>query len=170
MKMLLISAGGALLSAPVVAAQTAQTPAVVASVIDCRSETSEAARLRCYDAAAAGLAQATSAGTIVFLDREAVTKTRRSLFGFDMPDLPFFKGKGQEEAPKEIVARIVSAQAAGFQNWLLALDSGGTWQTTEPTPNLSMPRPGDQVRIKKSAGGGYMLQIGSRNIRTRRVR
>jgi len=172
MKTSLLLAGALLLAAP--AAARAQekppVPAVVTSVVTCRTQTDEAARLRCYDAAAAALAEATANGSLLALDKEAVRKTRRSLFGFDIPNLPFFRDKDDADAPKEIVAKVASVRAAGFENWLMTLDNGAMWQTTEATPKVPMPRAGDEVRFVKGVTGSYMVQVGSRRIRARRVR
>ena len=164
------------LTASIAALAAAQAPQaqpvapVVASITKCRSVADEQARLRCYDSAAAALDTATASGSLVVLDRDAVKKTRRSLFGFDIPNLPFFRGNDDVDSPKEIQAKVTAARAAGFENWVLTLDNGAVWQTTEPTPKLSMPRVGDDIKVKRSVTGTYMVQVGSRNIRARRVR
>ncbi|HEX8215323.1 MAG TPA: hypothetical protein VF582_07630 [Allosphingosinicella sp.] len=153
------------------AAGQAPPPAVVRAPIDCRGLADGAARLRCYDAAVGALAEATRSGTIVVLDRSAVRRTKRSLFGFDLPDLPFF-GDDEDEpkVPKELIAKVKSARPYGHLMWLMELETGAAWQTMEPTPNLSLPRAGDEIKIRKAVAGGYMLQIGQQFIRTKRVR
>ncbi len=165
----IVVAGAAMASAAT--AQTAQqTPPAIASVVNCRSVQDPQARLRCFDEAASALAQAVQGGGLVTLDRECVRKTRRSLFGFDV-DLPFFGGgKKHEEQPeeKEIEAAVKSARGTGNGMWLLTLDTGATWQTTEASP-LLMPKPGDKVTIKKGLAGGYMLQYRKRSTRAKRV-
>jgi hypothetical protein len=146
-------------------------PAVVRAPMDCRGLADGPARLRCYDSAVGALAEATRSGTIVVLDRSAVRRTRRSLFGFDLPDLPFFaEGEDEPKTPKELIAKVKSARPFGHQMWLVELETGATWQTTEATPNLSLPRAGDEIKIRKAVAGGYMLQIGQQFIRTKRVR
>jgi hypothetical protein len=169
--MIVATAAGALAlaAAPAQAQEKPQVPALVKSVVDCRAETNEAARLRCYDEAAGNLARATESGSLVILDREAVRKTRRSLFGFDIPNLPFFRSRnGEEEAPKEIVAKLTSVRDSGLY-LTLTLDNGAVWQTTEPTPP-ARPKAGDQIRILRGATGAYMVQMGYRRLRARRVR
>lgn len=153
------------------AKQDAAPPAVVQAPLDCRGLAEASARLRCYDAAVGALAEATRSGAIVVLDRNSVRRTKRSLFGFDLPDLPFFGADGDEpREPKELIAKVKSARPFGHQMWLVELETGASWQTTEPTPNLLLPRPGDEIKIRKSVAGGYMLQIGQQLIRTKRVR
>ncbi len=152
-------------------AQTStQTPPAIASVVSCRAVQDPQARLRCFDEAASALSQAVQGGGLVALDRESVRKTRRSLFGFDV-DLPFFGGsRKHDEQPeeKEIEAGVKSARDAGYGTWLVELDTGAKWQTTEANP-LLMLKPGDKVTIKKGLAGGYMLKYRRRATRAKRV-
>jgi hypothetical protein len=138
-----------------------------AALLKCRSLTDEAARLRCFDAAAATLAAEVDKGELVVIDRETMRKTRSSLFGFDI-NLPDFGGKS-EPAPKEIVEAVKSVRPYSHGMWQLTLESGALWQTTEGTPTLAPPRAGEKVKIRKAMAGGYMLHLGSRLIRIRRV-
>ena len=48
---------------------------------DCQKISDDAARLRCFDRAAANLIAASKAGDIVVVDREKMRSARRSLFG-----------------------------------------------------------------------------------------
>src|SRR5690348_11471763 len=64
----------------------------VSKLVECRKIADPAARLQCYDAGVDNLNAAVKSGSIVVVDREDVRKTRRSLFGFTLPKLPFFKG------------------------------------------------------------------------------
>jgi hypothetical protein len=165
-----IAVVGAAAASMAAAQESKQTPPAIASVVNCRTVQDEAARLRCFDAAAAALAQAMEGGNLVAMDRESVRKTRRTLFGFDV-DLPFFGGgKKHDEQPeeKEIEAAVTSAQSAGHGKWLLKLDTGAMWQTIEAAPIL-MPKAGDKVTIRKGVAGGYMLQYRKRTVRAKRV-
>ena len=144
----------------------------VSAIANCRSQSRDEDRLRCYDKAAAALDEAIKSGTVVLVDRDTMKKTRRSLFGLSLPYLPFFGGDDEKEPQeaKEITAKVKFAQPAGYEMWLLELETGAFWQTTEATPSLMMPRPGTQITIRKSVAGGYMLHMGQRRIRARRVR
>ena len=62
------------------------------AVLACRSETDPQARLQCFDRTSGALATAAQSGAVVVVDREEVRRTRRSLFGFSLPRLPFFRG------------------------------------------------------------------------------
>ena len=169
---IIMVAAAAALPAAAAAQDKKPVPAAVATVVGCRAEADPEARLRCFDQAASALDQAVASGALIALDRDAVRTTRRSLFGLDI-NLPFFggdKGEDEPEEAKEIQAVVKSARETGYANWLLELDTGAYWQTTEATPNLPMPRPGAKVTIRKGLAGGYMLDYAQRRIRAKRIR
>ena len=139
----------------------ASTPPQMQALIACRSETNDVARLQCYDRAAAALAEATAAGNVVVIDKEDVKRTRRSLFGFNLPSLPFFDGDDsqKEQEPEEIEAVVQSARAIGYNMWQMILEGGAVWQTTEASTRLPTPKAGTKVKIRKAALGSYKLSI-----------
>ena len=139
----------------------AATPPQMQALIACRSETNDVARLQCYDRAAAALADATAKGNVVVIDKEDVKRTRRSLFGFNLPSLPFFQGDDsqEEKEAEEIEAVIQSAKAVGYNLWQLTLEGGAVWQTSEASSRLPTPKAGTKVKIKKAALGSYKLSI-----------
>ena len=146
-------------------------PPVVQELAGCRTQADDAARLRCYDAAAAALARAAESGDIVLVDREDVRKTRRSLFGFNVPKLPFFSGDDSaSEQRDEITAKIASAHSLGNGKFAIRLEDGAVWETTEAKAAVGAPRAGNEVTIKRGSLGGYFLRIkGQRTLRARRV-
>lgn len=163
---------GALCLASAPASAQSQSNALVDAVVRCKGEGDEQARLRCYDSAVAALAQATSSGEIVVVDKEDVRKTRRSLFGFSMPNLPFFgrDDSQKEEQPDEIEAKIQSVRGIGYGKWLIELDTGARWQTTEGGTLAREPKAGQMVKIKKGAIGSFFLSVdGRRGVRAQRV-
>ena len=156
------------------ATQAAEIPsnAVVDAVVACRAETDGQARLRCFDATVASLAQATSAGSLVVVDREDVRKTRRSLFGFALPKLPFFSGDDSQDSQSDrIEANIKSARHLGYDKWLIELDNDAAWQTTEALTRQAPPKAGQSLTIRKGALGNYFLSIENKaSVRAMRVR
>lgn len=149
------------------------TPAALSAVVECRNQADDAARLRCYDQAVASLSAATASGAIVVVDREAVRKTRRSLFGFSLPKLPFFSGdtSQEEEEAREVEAVIKSATNLGYDKWQIVLEDGATWQTTESSAQMATPRPGRSIKIRRASMGSYMVAVdGGRSVRAMRVR
>lgn len=167
----------ALALAATAGAAGAQAPAagnpLVARVVECRAMADVPARVRCYDEAVDALAKATTSGDIVVVDREDVRSTRRSLFGFSLPRLPLFRGDStaEEEAPEEIEAKIASVRGLGYGKYLIVLDSGARWQTTEPPRGAAPdPQPGEAIRISKGALGAYFLSVdGRRAVKGMRV-
>jgi hypothetical protein len=153
------------------AAQPQQSPAVSA-VIGCRDQADPQARLRCYDTAAGALATATSSGSIVVVDREEVRKTRRSLFGFSVPKLPFFSGdKSQDDQQEEIVSQIASVRGLRHGLWEMDLGTAGVWRTTEASSAAKTPKPGDTVKVRAGMLGGYFITVGNgRTVKGLRVR
>ena len=156
----------------VAAAKPAKTPKAVADVLACRAETTEEARLRCYDAAVAALDAAHGSGSLVTIDKEEVKKARRGLFGFSLPDIPFLGGDDDDEEPqaRELTAKLKSARVVGYHRWLMDIEGAGTWQTIETHPNDDPPKAGAEVVIRKGPLGNYMMSVGKkRGIRVKRV-
>jgi hypothetical protein len=158
-------------------AQDERDSRVVGEVTACLSLSDPQARLACFDTKVKALAAATNTRTIVVLDREEVRKTRRSLFGFALPRLPFFgnDNNGEEsrddtEAVQQIDTKIAGAGAYGHGLWTLILAEGGTWRTTETSRTFD-PSPGDALTIKRGTLGNYVALVGgNRTVRVERVR
>lgn len=140
----------------------------VGTVTACRSIADNAARLACYDSAAAALDQAVTSKDLVVLSPGDVKQTRRSLFGFALPKLPFLGDKDQEE--EEITTKLKSARSMGYGKWRLVLEDGAVWETTESNRDEVTPGPGTSVRIKRGVLGSYMINIdGTHGVKARRV-
>lgn len=173
-KCILTLIAAALIAAPVGAAPKLTRPAAVTALDACRKLIDDAARLVCYDRAVSALTDAVSSGDVAVVDREQMVKTRRSLFGFTLPDLPLLRGQGRKEEPelKKIASTIVSSSAVADGRYRMTLaDSDAVWETTENSDSLSPPRRGDKVTIEKGAMGAYFIQVGSQRwVRGRRVR
>jgi len=116
-----------------VAAAGQDTPAVVTAVYQCRTLSDHAARLACFDKAAAELEQAQNARALVFGDEDA---------------FPRFEGaelKGKIEA--------VSANQAG--RYVITLADGTRWVQTEWTKFIFDPKAGDSIVLRKGLTGNY---------------
>jgi hypothetical protein len=153
-------------------APAASTP--VAQVMECRKLADPEARLRCYDGTVDSLSKALSGGSLVVVDREDVRRTRRSLFGFSLPKLPFFKGdNSQDDTPDEIIATIKSVRPLpqGNDMWAIVLDSGAEWHTVQEGSSQSEPKAGQKIKIKSGALGSYRVSVSGRpGLRAIRVR
>jgi len=151
-------------------AAAAPTPRALAAVIACRAEPDNAKRLACYDAAVGPFTDAVAKGDVKVLDREEVRQTRRALFGFQLPQLPFFGGDDSvRDTPAEIDTTLTAARDIGRGNWMLTMADGAVWNTSDPLPRD--PRAGAAVKLKAGALGSYFVTVGSmRSVRAVRVR
>jgi hypothetical protein len=148
----------------------AARPEAFEALVKCRAIAEDAARLRCFDQAAAALEQAAARRDVVIVDRAQVRQTRRTLFGLELPRLPFFGGgddKGEE------ISSIDGVVASAFQNgngqWVVRLEEGGTWAQTDDTPISVWPKAGNKVVIHRAALGSYMMRVnGQPGVRVRR--
>jgi hypothetical protein len=124
-------------AAPGAKPKPAESP-LIGAITNCRRQADDAVRLRCFDAAAAALTEASTSGKVVMIDREDVRKTRRSLFGYSLPKLPFFSGDDSAESQQdELTAKIASAGSIGNGTYRIRLQDGALWETTEGWPTLT---------------------------------
>lgn len=162
----------ALLAAPAAAKpkpQDARSNALIQALAACRAVADEKARLDCYDQASARLAEAVDKKELVVLDRQEIRETRRSLFGFSVPNIPLFRGEsGGDDGKLETTIAGTGRLAGG--KWAIRLEDGAVWHTTETRLNLADPKPGQKIVIQRGTLGNYFLRIdGQRGIRGRRV-
>lgn len=140
--------------------------APLAALQSCRAITDDAARLACFDKAAAALDSAVQAKSVVVVDRATLNKARERQFGMTRRDDPVFTDAKLPE-PRRLEAKLISVQPAG--SYLqFAVEGGGVWQTTEAA--FSPPLPGTKLVIEKGAVGGYFISYGARSVRARRVK
>jgi hypothetical protein len=160
----------ALCAAPAFAAEKEMSrPKIYSDIVACRALADSGARLTCFDTAAKALEDAAENRQIVILDQSEVRKTKRSLFGFALPNVPFFgvEDEEQEEEFKQVEGELDGVQAIGNGKYQFTLKDAGTWQTTEATPVLL--KNGKPFSIKRGALGSYMLVMNGRGIRVKRV-
>ncbi|WP_296819277.1 hypothetical protein, partial [Brevundimonas sp.] len=151
-----------LLAAGAAQAQDAQRADALERLAACRAVADGAARLACYDAAAAALDEAERAGDVVVLDRAQVEETRRGLFGFPMPNLDIFsRGDGPVEAPEIDNVSYVVAQArqADRNVWVFTMEDGSVWRQIDGRM-WGRPRAGEAAVVRRAALGSYMMNVG----------
>lgn len=153
------------------AAPASDRAAVLKAVTDCRALTDGAARLSCYDGAVGTLDAAAARRDIVVLDREEVKQTRRGLFGFSLPRLPFFKGDESQKAdmPSELLTTAQGVRPLGHGKWRIVVEGGAVWETTEPVLRHD-PKVGGKIRIRQGSMTNYFLSVdGDPAVRAKRV-
>ncbi len=138
----------------------AQTPATtpLSQIYACADQTDDAARLQCYDQAAAQLRAAEQTGQVLAVDREQVAALERESFGFQLPSLssmlPNFNGAPQQIERVETQVERVLSLADGRHTFVLA--NGQSWTQIEPR-SVSNVRAGDSIAIRRAALGSFML-------------
>ena len=163
------------LAAATLAAAAAQTPPpqqrpeMLERLTACRAVAEDAARLACYDAAAAAFESAEREGELVVIDRAAVNETRRQLFGFEMPTLPRLFGNGAGEDLDSIETTLERASLSGENRWVFRLADGSVWRQIDSERVRFDNRPGEPVRVRKASLGSFLMTVGgSRAVRVRR--
>lgn len=134
----------------------------------CQAITEDAARLACFDSAVGGIVTATEAGDLQVVDSEDVRETRRSLFGFSLPNLGIFGGDEEEEELFETTIESVRYFGRGKVRFTTA--EGAVWEMNNVPRRQREIRAGDTVIFKDAALGTYFVRInGQRGVKGRRV-
>lgn len=174
------SAGLAL--AVIVAANTgvaAQDPKSVADPLDplkaCRAITTDTARLACFDRVSGELVAAAEQGDLSVVNREEVRKTRRTLFGFALPDLGIFgrgdKAKEKDEADEiEILNTTVASSRTTSDGFEVTTAEGAVWLIPSPPRRLMTPRAGQTIELRGGSLTSYFIRInGQPGVKARRI-
>ena len=150
-----------------------EQPELFQALVRCRAITEDAARLQCFDAASAALAQAAERRELVVVSREQVRESRRRLFGLALPRLPIFGGGDDaREDPEEITqleGTVANASQDGYGHWAVRLQDHSLWVQVDDNVLALRPRPGQPVLIRRAALGSYVMRVnGQPGIRVRR--
>lgn len=151
----------------------AQTPAdstaLLKSLADCRGVAESAARLSCYDAAAARLLSAERAGEVVVVDRAQARAARRQAFGFSLPSLDIFKRGEPESELDRVQFTLARADQGRDGKWILRTSEGQVWRQTDQKRLTREPRAGSRAEVRNAALGSFFMNIdGQTAIRVRR--
>ena len=141
--------------------------AVLQAIVDCRPMTDTAARLECYDAAAAKLDQAEASGQVVVVDKEQVHQVRREIFGLQLPSLDVFSlggGKGAAAIDKaddveNVVEKVKQAELLKSGKWSVEMESGAVWRQIDTNEITRDPHPGSKAEIRKASLGSFFMKI-----------
>ena len=150
---------------------TGTPAATITAVSACRAIAAPDARLACYDRAAAALDTAIRAHDVTVLDRQQVTTTKRSLFGFSIPNIALFNAGKSEDAPEntELDSVVTAVRDVGYGHYEITITENAVWRNADAMD--FGPRVGEKIHIKKGMVGNYFLKIGNdRTVRGSRVR
>ena len=140
----------------------------------CRTIAEAAARLQCFDTAAANLEAAAARRDIVVIDRAQVREGRRRLFGLALPRLPVFGG-GDDEPDEDRITSLEGVVAGAGRNangqWIITLRDGAVWTQIDNNMLAIEPRPGQPVVINRGVMGSFMMRVNNQpGLRARRTR
>jgi hypothetical protein len=133
-------------------------PAQVTKLLSCRALTVPADRLACFDRESGAMGSAVERQELVVFDREAVTKTRRSLFGFSVPDLGIF-GDKDTDSVKQIEGVLAASGSNRDGGYTFTLTDGSRWTQIDDRPLSRDPRRGDKIIVKRGTLGSFILSI-----------
>lgn len=151
-------------------------PEIFTDLLQCRAITDNVQRLACFDRQVGAMDAAAQRDEVVVLDKGELSKTRKTLFGFSFPKLPFLGGadgddhqESKEDGVTHITANIASVRSIGYGKWQIGLDDGAQWITTEAIV-AGNPKVGQQIELKRAAMGSFMGKVdGGRAIRMKRI-
>lgn len=141
----------------------------------CRSIGDSTERLACFDRVSAELVAAADEGDLSVVNREEVRKTRRTLFGFSLPDLGIFgggdKAKAKDEADEiEILNTTITSTRPTRDGIEIVTAEGAVWAIDNPPRRLMTPRAGQPVEFRKGSLSSYFIRInGQGGVKGRRV-
>ncbi|HET7709511.1 MAG TPA: hypothetical protein VFK50_08280 [Sphingomicrobium sp.] len=145
---------------------------LVDAIAACRQIADSTQRLACFDKASGDLVAATQKGDVSVVDRADLRQARRSLFGFNMPKLPFFSGdKSGDEVSDKLVSKITAVKELPHNRYVVRLaDGNALWETLESFGAFHAPRVGETVEINRGPLGSFFLRFGKqRGVKGRRV-
>lgn len=141
----------------------------------CRTIAGDSERLACFDKVTATLVTAADEGDLSVVDREQVRKTRRTLFGFALPDLGIFgrsdKAKDKDEVDQiEVLNTTIASSRMTPDGIEFKTVEGAVWLIGSPPRRLMTPRAGQPVEFRKGSLSSYFIRInGQGGVKGRRI-
>lgn len=152
-------------------AQDQARPTALNALSACRTIADSGDRLACFDRQAAALEEAEKRGDVVVADRAEIRKTKRTLFGLNLPNFSLFSKRAESAEEPEIQEIDTTLSGSGYANrvWTFVLADGARWRQTDAL-TLFQPKAGDKVHIRRAALGSYFLKVGNqRAVRAQRI-
>lgn len=173
MRNFLVAVGAcALVSASAASAQKARQtgiPPQMQQLLACRAIADSVQRLACFDQQTAAVDKAINDRDLVLIDREKARATKRSLFGFSVPDFGGIFG-GNDDEVKEIASTVAAVRRNHEGGWMIRLADGSTWSQTDDTTIAIAPERGQKVVVRRGSFGVFYLRLnGQPGVRVQRV-
>ena len=135
-----------------------QTPLALQRLLQCRSLAATEQRLACFDRESATLGSDIERKELVVVDRGQIARTRRTLFGLQLPRLDILGDAGDNDI-KQIESTVQGFGPNSDGGLLFALADGSRWSQTDSTTLDVPPRRGDKVKVRRAALGSFLLAI-----------
>lgn len=144
-------------------------PALLESLLACRSIAATEARLACFDRASEAFDVAERQGEVTVVDQAQAQETRTRLFGLNLEGANLW-GRLRQDAPvQSIETTLVRASTDGRGRAVLVLADGSTWRQVDSERINGRLREGAPVTIRQGAIGSFLLSVnGARSVRARR--
>jgi hypothetical protein len=167
----IMAAAAAGAATPALAARPAPPPSPEAlrALEACRGVAEDAARLACYDKAAASFSAAQAKGDVVVVDRAKVREIHRQAFGLPLPSLSLFE-RGSDTAPSRFSFELAQASPSGeMGRWRFTTNEGALWVQTDDSVLNHTPKPGVTLNVRKGALNSFFCALpGELEVRCRR--
>lgn len=166
--------GTALVASTVAQAQPASPAPPVNFINDlrnCHAIANEEARLACYDTKVSTIIAASDAGDVTIVDRDDISRTRRQLFGFTVPNIGIFKDDNEDKEAAELLETIItSARRVSEKTWRFTTAEDAVWEINNAPARLASIKSGEPVSFKKASFGFYFIRInGQLGVKGKRV-
>ncbi|WP_337660886.1 hypothetical protein [Erythrobacter sp. Alg231-14] len=138
----------------------------------CQQIAEDAQRLECFDSAVGSIVTASDEGEVQVVDRDDVRQTRRSLFGFNLPDLGIFGSDDDEEEEEEelFTTTVVSVRYLSSRKARFTTAEGAVWEMKNIPRRLRRIQEGDTVEFNSAALGYFFIRInGQLGVKGRRI-
>lgn len=144
-------------------------PALLESLLACRSITTAEARLACFDRASETFDVAERQGEVTVVDQAQAHETRTRLFGLNLDGASLWGRLRQGERIEAIETTLVRASTDSRGRAVLVLADGSTWRQVDSERINARLREGAPVRVRQAAVGSFLLSVdGARSVRARR--
>jgi hypothetical protein len=132
---------------------------VLKGLTACRAIGEPAARLDCYDKAAAAIDQAEASGEVVVIDRAQAQAARRQAFGFNLSALSILNRAATRDEVNTLNSTATEAYRNSEGKWVIVLEDGAHWRQIDDADLSRSPHQGSVIRIRHASLGSFVMNI-----------
>jgi len=154
--------------------EAADRPAYLEELKSCQLLSDDAQRLACFDSKVSAMISASEAGDVRVVDRADVDRTRRSLFGFNVPDVGILKDdkpeKDEDGEDKLFETTITKVRYRSSKKAQFTTAEGAVWEMNDIPRRLAKIKPGAVAVFKPASFNYYFIRIdGQMGVKGRRI-